>query len=244
MRRRGFSLIELSVYMFISMLILSAIYMVFLASRSGYQSAKTSFQLSEEAEIAFRTLQRDLRETSLGSIRSARGGASMVSARNPEDPGPFPITAAGVPQWQSYVFYTLVPVDDQVGTLVRWTAPGPAGQVLPLAATTPPFPILDGRHRSEVLHSLLLPGKTVEIRNGLAAVVEDAQAPGGFSLGFLRTDDSVSPVNPAERTDEQHDGWSRGNTRMVRVDLQVLSASSETGKIGYTHFDLVVTPRN
>lgn len=247
-RRRGFTLVEMSVYMFIALLVLSAVYMVFLASRSGYETAESSFELSEEAEIAFRTLQRDLRETSLGSIRSAPGGASMVSARDPDHPEPFPITPAGVPQWQSYVFYCVVPQDDQVGNLVRWTSRGEAGQVLPLATTAAPFPILNPAHRAEVLHSVLLPGKAVRVDRDVVQVVDDPAAPGGFALRFVRTDaqgaETLSLLNPSQQDDAKERSWSKGNTRMVQVDLQVMARNSETGKVGYTEVDLVVTPRN
>jgi hypothetical protein len=132
---RGFTLVEIIVYAFLSLLILMMVFAVFKSGRDSYNTVTDTYLLGKQADAGLRSLREDLTDTALASIvlRDRPDGdttLSMISARNAAS-GRFETTLYGAPKWQRYVFYTLAG-DDKDGSLIRWEQP--------IATPTSPVP--------------------------------------------------------------------------------------------------------
>jgi type II secretory pathway pseudopilin PulG len=239
--RCGATLIELLVYMGIASVILTTILMLFRSSGRSYDKAAQSYILTEEALSGYRTIQTDLRETSLGSLTVTDSGFSMISARNPKAPDTFAISPYGVPQWQSYLVYRFEPEPKKKDryTLVR-------EMNVPVKAPILPLPFSDKRPMQSqaakvVIRDLLPPGKAVQKGRRGFEVIEDSESHGGAQLSFLRRG-SKGELKPSSTHPSQGDPL--GNTGMVKLELRFLGYSEETGHLNYAELHLHVTPRN
>ena len=68
--RRGVSLLELTIAMFIFLLIMAAVYYLFTGGRRQAERPRATAQIQESLAQVVRYLQRDLSETNLQTIRS------------------------------------------------------------------------------------------------------------------------------------------------------------------------------
>lgn len=238
--RRAFTLIEIMIYATISLMVLSTILGVYLASLRLFRTASSSYLMSNEALSAYRTLQQDLRETSLSSIVVADQGFAFVSARDPEKPAEFRVSRFGVPQWTSAVYYRLEPQDGRYHHLVRYASKLDRPKAIPAPPAFVSGPISTS-HRRVVMRYLLPPGKGVQAGSDGYRLVDRAKEKGGARLGFLVRDEqgqlSDTPTHPSA-----NDG--RVTTGMVRLDLKLIDPGSQSGKLNYLEYSLVVTPRH
>jgi type II secretory pathway pseudopilin PulG len=238
---QALSIIELLVYMAISSVVLTVIIMLFNASGRSYDKAAQSYILTEQALSGYRTLQTDLRETSLSSIVLEEDGFTMISARSLDDPGRFVISRYGVPEWSSYIRYRFGPEGDKKNhyKLGREIITPSKAPIVPLPYNTS----ITGEVQKQrvVINGLLPPGKSVQQKERRYELVDAADSPGGARLSFLRTNSigelTTSQVHPA-------DGNPKGNTQMVKIELKFFGYSEETGHLDYAEVELVVTPRN
>jgi hypothetical protein len=121
--KRGFTLVEIIIYGFLSLLVLMTVYAIFSSGRDAYSTVTDAYLLGKDAEAGLRTLRTDLQETAAASIRiaDAANGDSSISMLSPRKPGSNEFVTAnwGMPQWQKYVHYTVVQEGD-TASLLRW----------------------------------------------------------------------------------------------------------------------------
>lgn len=238
---RGFTIIELLVYMAIAGVVMTTIMLLFKASGRTYDKAAQSYILTQQALAGYRALQTDLRETSLGSIVLEEDGISMISARSLDDPGRFLISRFGVPEWTGYIRYRFQPEGDKKNhyCLSRELIGAKTPPVLPLPLESGPDD--DVKLQRVVINGLLPPGKAVSLKKNGYEMTDSKDSPGGAQFSFLRKDSS-GDLQPSQT--HPCDGDPAGNTGMVRVELKFFGYSQETGHLDYAEVGLTVTPRN
>lgn len=254
MRRRGFTLIELIIYTFLSMLILAAVYSLFISGRRNYHAVATSFMIGQEAEVGLRWIRADLQEAALNSIRiyprpghaSEPPGVSFMSARSPRD-SLLQISDAGAPAWQKHVFYTLVREGQgPTGSLVRWEKPVTPAPAVPSATDLLPSSQQDVSRKRVILRGVAWQYSRLEGRSNLGES-------GGFQLRFVRqtaTGEVLVVESPADATalaasDSQAANMAILGQHLPLLDLQIAltSGNSETGATSYIQLPFRVSPR-
>jgi Prokaryotic N-terminal methylation motif len=109
-RRRGFSIVEISVGMFVGGLVLLVIYQLFALFRRGAEAPMASLDMEGSTLAVTRWLQRDLAETNLQSIRS-NSASGTLAFESPRDlNGHLCINDLGTVEWKKFAFYSLQPV--------------------------------------------------------------------------------------------------------------------------------------
>ncbi len=257
--RRGMTLIELLIASSITLMILSVVYMYFKLGKVAYDYSEYSYALSRDAYVSLRWIMRDLRETSLTTLR--------VFDENPREESPVMVFQAasqlgenkleisnfGSPLWQKHVVYTLMPdkrSSDQLGfnvaSLKRYEIPGDEN--------LSPFPValeLPGSPDNPVLPQNLEPPRVV-LRNivykeqNLGISKKEDEEYKGFRVSFVRrsmngdgfSDDEYSDVNPALADD------ITGNTKLVNVEFTILEVSNTTGGKNILGLSFRVNPRH
>lgn len=250
--RRGYSLIELLVAMAMALVVTSALLRVFWFARSTELDVRDSYLIRQDADIAFRRLQDDLRLTHLASLRVADGdqGISMISPLTNGDLSSFALTPYGTAQWKSWVHYTVNATGDNIGNLVRWELPVPSGTADGIPSTADPSKPT-GSAQQSVLTGVLLPGSGVikPTSPGGSPTLGPATGTGsgGLTLRFVRREngaDVLSPTNPVQASDASQAGWSQGTTGLVQCVLQVGHVSDESGRLNIYQISFRVSPRN
>lgn len=129
-RPRGVTLIEMLVAMVVALLIVGCTLYLFLQSKYDMERPRASYSVQEDALSVARWLQNDLTETNLQSVASFPNakyaaeppGLSFESPRSLAD-NTLMVSTFGNVSWSKYVYYTLQPVDAQVGNLIRKEGP-------------------------------------------------------------------------------------------------------------------------
>jgi Tfp pilus assembly protein PilW len=246
-KRRGTSLIELVIAMFISLLILGATYELFVNQHRLAERPRASMAVQEGMAQAVRWLQKDLSETNLQTIRTYTStsdggpGLSMESPRHMESPDRLEMGTLGIVKWQKFVYYTLIPRADGYGTgrLVRRegdiaanVASPPAGDPqhrIPVASSNPPSTAscAASRERTLAQNVMLAYGKAPTLTLG---------PQGGF---YVYWPDFSSGASPKEQlfTDTL-----RGEP--VLVQLYFKDHSPTTGRETVLTYRMSITPRN
>jgi prepilin-type N-terminal cleavage/methylation domain-containing protein len=111
-RKRGFTLIEVLVGIFIGGIILTVIYELFILFGREAERPMASMTIEQSSLTASRWISKDLAETNLQSIRSYPSTANknvypaliMESARDIND-DKFQMSAFGTPAWKKFVYY-------------------------------------------------------------------------------------------------------------------------------------------
>lgn len=245
---RGFSMIELMVAMALAIVVGLAVVRVYWFGRQVEREVRDSYLIREDADVAFRQLQTELRLTHLASLRphSDDNGWGMASPlENGYDKSSFEVGEYGVARWKSWVHFAAVPLDENIGTLVRWEVPYQKNVNLPLPPTE-----LDSQPSGKqwtLLSNVVLPGRgPVDDSQGLKQFGSAVEG-GGLQLRFLRRESGqevLSKTNPAQQSDSSQSGWTAGNTEIVDLRLQVGNNSSESGKLSLYTLSIRVKPRN
>lgn len=255
----AFTIIELLISSFIFLILLSVIMMCFILGKTVTDYSEYSYMLTRETLISLNWIMRDLRETSLTTIRTYEDNPSDESpvltfeSASKVGSGKLEISNFGTPLWQKYVIYTLKPDKQQskeygikIGSLMRYElsgesnlSPFPVALELPGTKEHPTLP--PGLTSSRViLRNIVLKGQDLDV-NGKKD--EDYE---GFHVTFIRRNkdgekigkDEFSDVNPALADD------IKSNTKLVNVQLTVLEFSTTTGKKNILGFSFRVNPRN
>ncbi|CAN0457855.1 unnamed protein product, partial [Phaeothamnion confervicola] len=209
MKRTGMTLIELIVYMALSILagfLILALYQ--LATRAQNETI-SSYVVGGDTETAIRRLRRELQETALVSLQtypsdgntSEKPGCSFTSARNSDGDAALNVSTYGAPQWRKNVFYTVNPTGAQTGQLVRWEKDLSAAEMDFVPRPTAILPSTMGTKQQSVpLKLVLLANTKVEHLSGSPNYITDGF--GGFRVQFVRRKggeagaETLSSINP------------------------------------------------
>ena len=247
MKRRpwGTSLIELLVYMSLSLVLLTGFLKLFRAFRPITSETEFSYMLSQEVEERIDALRSQLTETALGAILIDSAGSPSLSFPTFRDPSGKPIfSEQGSPAWQGQVYYVLETGPGQTGNLVSWHDPTPLS--VPIPASKPPLPV-DPKTRHVLLSGVVLPNAKLD---GLSGYTPSAD--GGFHCEFLRRQAASggqytfvgSTFSPAAVTAGRASGLNvNGNSGLIQVTLQVFQNAAATGKPNYLSISLRIRPR-
>lgn len=255
MRRRGFTLLEITVYCFLSILAGMVLYTLYTVGTRSRQVSISSYLVSVDTESAIRWMRRDLQETALVSVRvfpnpsapTEPPGVSFLSARDPAemDEGKLNVNPYGAPLWTKYVFYTLLP-GARIGQVVRWekALDTPQKDFVPRQSDTLPSAIPAGvKAKRTVMSDALEPNVSVVGLNGSPTWKTDQY--GGLRVQFLQRtggeggDEALTSVNPS---DHDSGGDTSDNTKLVEVELKVLANDTTRPTVYAIKFH--VHPRN
>ena len=227
--KRGLTLIEIFVGAMLFSLLLFALYSLFRVGRSFSHSASFSHMVSREFEAGVRQLRRDLRQTSLITMRSYPNpdtdDAPGLTLLSPYDEnGRFQVSPHGTPRWNRHVHYTLVANGSgPTGSVVRWEEPLQGAGFAPALSGLLPSELATDQRRT-VFRNILLPNRTVD---GVPSGTMDTGEDGGFRVWFVDRQEgqpeSLTSLNPAV-------SQSEGTTKLVHVQLRGLLSSRSTSK--------------
>lgn len=254
MVRRGFTLMEITVYCFLALLAGLVLYALFTVGTRARQVSVSSYLVSVDTDTAIRWIRRDLQETALVSLRvypnpsapNEPPGCSFLSARNlsENDEQNLNVSKYGAPLWTKYVFYSLRP-GARRGPLVRWEKALDATQkdFVPRQTDTLPSSMPAGTKSTRVLlNDALEPNVSLTGINGTPDWKTDVY--GGFRLQFVRRDggtagpETLTAVNPA---DHESGADTADNTSLVEAQLKVLT--SDTSRPSVFDVTLRIHPR-
>lgn len=260
-RVRGFTLIELTVYMFLAMLFMLALGALFVSGRRMFESSSGSYMIGQETEAGIRFLRQDLQETALATLRvypnanepAQAPGCSMASARGYDNAGRFMVSRYGTPDWVKHVYYTLESSGDKTASLVRWERKDPTQSPVPKMADVLPSDgakDASGSYKRVVIRNLLKPGVVVGAADGKPLFTADAEQ-GGFKVSFVRqhgADEELTVWNPTQVSagdDGAAVNLADGPTRVVQVTLSgVLTALQGSSQPSFYSFSFRVGVRN
>lgn len=229
MRHRGMTLIELVLYMALSIVAGVLLWSVNGMIRGGQQAVTSSYLVSGDTEKAIEWIRRDVSETALASIEvfpnpakpGEAPGASLVSNRafDPDQNGRPLVNRWGAPQWDKHVLYTLEREGSaQTGNLVRWEREIESKNFLPVVC--PVVPSSAGQSKQKVLlRDVLAPNLASADFGPAGSGVTDGF--GGFRMQFIRRAgngsgaDTLTTVNPRV-------GNPSENTRMLECEMKIL----------------------
>lgn len=261
---KAYTLVEVLLASAIGLVMLGILYQLWSYSRFVSSTAHQGYVLTEDVGTAYRSLQRELLETSLTSILVEGLSVSFHSARDEKG---LHIGPDGAPQWLKRVRYTLrqSAKEPSVGELVREEKDLPHGS-LPFPEPMPWREVPDPSARVMAL-GLLYPGYALSAGpGGLLTVQPNDHGPGGFVVRFLRRSghgEEFSELNPTtlgdvghapphkeidqskeheEHNNDHQDSWTKGSTGLVQVTMGVLERDSSTGQFGYVELRMRVRP--
>ncbi|MFA5507285.1 MAG: type II secretion system protein [Vulcanimicrobiota bacterium] len=212
-KQRGFTMMELVIYIGLSAILLGLVAAFFQVSRRQYESASTSYLIGQEATTALQWIKRDLQETALSTIRvelqSEGPTMSMIATSEDSHPRSFKVSPYGTPEWNRYAFYAL----DKEGNLHRWDRPladlDSPKRLLPLPATANSTDSNGGVNKKVLLRGVMVPGQKIQM-DGKDAPFPEMTEWGGFKPGFVIYDkdgkDHLTAMNPAEITEARAEG--------------------------------------
>lgn len=253
MTRRGFTLIEITIYAFLSLLVLMTVYAVFKSGRDAYSTVTDTYLLGKEAEAGLRTLRSDLQETALSSIRitdrsDGDSSLSMISPRK-YGSGDLGVTDLGAPRWQKYVFYTAVPErNGQTASLIRWEQAVTGGsQVLPTASTADPDGITDAGQKRVVIRNLYkpqlgsIPGVTAD--RFVARFVRYQL--GASASGAAETNEVLTALNPGSvDLSSPPTGLEDSQTVPALSLVLTVAADASVRNVRFIQLPVFVSPRH
>lgn len=246
-RHAGYTLIEIMVASAMALVVAGALLRVVWFGRGVEREVRSSYLIREDADVAFRQLQEELRLTHLASIRlgDRDNGFAMASPLDDNKMNSFELTRFGAAKWKNWVQFATVAKDENLGTLVRWETPFPANASLPLPP--PSTAITPSNSKWTLLSDVVLPGKGPVTATDGSLELGEVSDGGGLQLRFLRRDgknESLSKINPALQSDKEVSAWSRGSTPLVDCSLKVADISKESGKLSLYTLSFRVKPRN
>ena len=241
---RAFSLVELTVYFALSVLVLGVVFTTFFSGRRSFESTSSSYLVSQDAEAALRWMKADLAEAAFTTIRV------YPNADHPDEPPGFSLAAPrdrrnafrlnelGAPKWTSHIYYTV----NERGQLIRWLEEVDFKGV-PVASERLPSDASNRTLSRVVLRNIVAPNTKLPAQE--TALSER----GGFDLQFVRyTDDGeevLSQWNPAQVTaGETSEAPTGRGTKLVQLLLTVGMSNYREANLSYVQLPIRVMPRH
>ena len=235
--RRGFTMIEVMVYVVMAGMASLAVGALFSLGRKFQNTTIAGYLVSGQTDTALRWIRKDLQETALTSITTYPNGSSgaqppgcsFVSPREPAG-GPdstLNTSVYGKPRWVKFVLYSLKDQGDgRRGELVRWELPFTEAQkdFVPHTCATLPNAFTEGKYRRVLLRDVLLPSQKVSNLKGMPDYQTDQN--GGFRVQFVQRTGSeagvetLTTVNPGDNTQAQQPS---DHHTLVNVRLEILA---------------------
>lgn len=277
--KKGFTLTELVIYILFSFIVLGIIMGIYYNFRRMYWRTTASYSIQSEIPKAVEWLRKDLTQTGLASIRvypsswsgNANPGFTMINAEKEEVISGkrvrhFNVSKYGTPQWNSHVFYVVVPkpVDKaevgtpfqgKLGMLVRGEKPFDTSQrpLYPFQVSEPPALFYNlGIPTREIIRGIPLP--SAPELEGMEHLKISNFKYGGFRVAFVRQtrdpngkviQETLTDKNPCY-ADDQSGGLSETTqtSELVQVNLIVMEISKQTGKLTSYSLSFQVCPRH
>lgn len=246
LKSKGTTMIELVIYTALAAVVAIVCGSLFVLAKRSTANTEANYFLNADAETAVSWLRRDLQQSCLATIRnyphtssSQAPGISFCSALQSDDVKRLDVGDNGNPRWRNHVYYTLQPLRDNVGKLVRWSQPTAADSLtVPSLAPLLPGSIVASTSRS--IHTrVLMPNQDLY---GVANPDGKIDEHGGFRLQFVRrTEPKLSDENPAIVSARPGSLDFRGNTRLVQLELKFFT-STNTGKPSFYSLRFRVCP--
>jgi type II secretory pathway pseudopilin PulG len=210
---KGYTLIELIIYIGMGALLLALVAAFFKISRRQYESASSSYLIGQESSTAIQWVKRDLQETALSTIRITREGSSnpgmpamsLIAAGENDDHRKFAVSRYGTPAWNRYVFYNLT----TDGELYTWTRPlsnlDSPTRFLPVPSTADPTDRNGVENQKVLLREVMQPNQKIQM-DGNDLPFPRMTEWGGFKAGFVVYDgegaEHLVAENPAELSED------------------------------------------
>ncbi len=274
LRNSGFTLVELMIYMFLSIIVLGIITTTFVYISDAYNRTSSAFDVQRRVETGIEQVRRDLSQTSLNSIQvypksgDRKPGVSMITACQEEkvsthrSQDSFTMSQYGVPKWWGHVFYTVIPREPQpgevgtdfqgkLGSLVRWTLPLDDKDSPPYPFPTNILPRDFNKNRAVprvILRGIPLPDSPR--LKGLDHFKTDGVDYGGFQVAFVRQEKDnkggVTREYLSTRNPADFIGKSdtKASSELVQVNITNIYISERSGKLSAYSFSFCVYPRN
>lgn len=270
----GFTLTELIIYMFLSIIVLGIITVCFIYVSGAYGRTASAFDVQRKVEVGVEQLSRDLSSSSLNSIRiypssnDNMPGVSMITANKEEvvstyrGQDSFGITQYGAPQWWGHVFYTVAvrsPQPGEVGTafqgklgnLIRWTMPLDTKTSYPYPFPSDIYPRDFGKNKTSVrviLRGIPLPSAPAP--KDLDHFKTDGIDYGGFQVAFIRQEKDKKGAIENEYLSSRNPIDFSGkkdtdaSSELVQVNITNIYISERTGKLNAYSFSFCAYPKN
>ncbi|MGE0491546.1 MAG: type II secretion system protein J [Vulcanimicrobiota bacterium] len=247
LNRRGYTLIEMVIYIGLFAVAMVTIGSVYILSSRTQKQVYADALVSGRTGSALDVIRKDLQTTALASITAYPNktssteapGLSMAGAY--DDKRNFVINDYGAPQWDSTVFYTVKKTNAKTGTLYRWqedVSDKDKLPQLPQLSSMLPSALKDNSHA--LLENVLLSNLTIDgVGEGGKFDTGDG---GGFEVMFVRREggedgtESLTAENPRTQP-------ANGNTRLVQVTLKILRDEGSSPPTLFTQ-TIRVTPRH
>lgn len=271
--QKGYTLVELIVSMVIALIMLGILAGAFVYLNREYNKAWSATDMERELQAGIETIRRDLKETSVNSIRiypaesDELPGVSMISAEYEEEVAGatkryFKVSRYGQPKWSGFVFYTLVPVkikaaagtafEGKIGNLVRWRLPVDKLKNQP----TYPFPtdIVPESFKSNngkpriILRGIPMPDSP-PIKGMERFKFKDTDY-GGFQVAFIYQKRDKKGAVTGEFLSNVNPALTSDRsltdctTELVQVNFIKMEISDRTGKVNADSFSFQVHPRH
>jgi type II secretory pathway pseudopilin PulG len=246
LNRKGMTMIELVIYIALAAVVAIVSGSLFVLAKRSTENTNANYFLNADAETAVSWLRRDLQQSCLATIQnyphtlsSQAPGISFCSALQPDDVKRLDVGDNGNPKWRNHVYYTLQPVRDKVGKLVRWSQPTAANSLtVPTLAPLLPSAIVSSSSRT-IHNRVIMPNQELY---GVGNPDGKIDEHGGFRLQFVRrTEPRLSDENPAIVSARPGSSDFRGNTRLVQVELKFFTSTS-SGKPSFYSLRFRVCP--
>ena len=273
-KTKGYTLMEVIVYMFIATLMLTIITGIFYSMSRSYSHAAASYDVQREVYVAAEQIRRDISQTSLNSIvvyhheGNNHPGVSMISAYHDEKIKAcvykryFKMSDYGTPDWSEHIFYGVIPREPmrqevgtpfqgKVGDLVRWNLSFDKRDN-PLY----PFPseVLPSQYKTKKRPvKVLLRGIPLANAPGIKGMEHfstDSEDYGGFQVAFIqqeKDDDGKvkkETLSSTNPTKLKSKKDTDKTSEMVQVNITNIYVSERTGNLSAYSFSFSVFPRN
>lgn len=247
--RRGFTLIELMIYVGLASVALLVVTSLFVISQRTQRQTASSYLVGGRFASAVETIRRDLQATSLVSVqaypnsghRDEPPGMAFASAYAVDGPNQdsLVVNRYGAPDWVTHVYYSVVPHTRVTGQLVRWRQAMSSPDFIPTLPTQLPSAVAsDDRH--VLIENVLLPGASVEGVGTGGRMVMDQH--GGFEVTFVRRRGGPDGEEYFS-TESPRAGPPADNTRLVRVVLRTLQ-NERSSTPNFCEFEILAHPRH